>query len=82
MYSYYEKYLDPRDDYLILLDDLEFAMSKEQLKRITNLHNSGVDLEDIAEQEDRDPYEVIIALLHVARRAPKQIKRPFAYRRR
>lgn len=77
--QYYERYLEPRDDYIILLEDLEFGMSKEQLDYILRLHNEGWHYLDIAEHVGRDPYEVIIALLHIARRAHKRIKRPLAY---
>ena len=80
VYRDYEYFLEPRDDYVILLDDLEFGMSKEQLNRILELHNKGWSFERIAKWENRDPYEVIIALLHISRGKPKQIKRPLAYR--
>lgn len=65
-------------DYVILLEDLEFAMSKEQLLRITKMHNDGYSLEEIMESERRDPYEIILALLHQTRK--KWLLRPFAYR--
>jgi hypothetical protein len=80
MYRDYEYFLEPRDDYIILLDDLEFGMSKEQLNRILELHNKGWKFEKIARFENRDPYEVICALLHLSRSKPKQIKKPLAYR--
>lgn len=80
MYRNYEYFLEPRDDYIILLDDLEFGMSKEQLNRILELHNKGWRFEKIARFENRDPYEVICALLHLSRSKPKQIKKPLAYR--
>jgi hypothetical protein len=80
MYRNYEYFLEPRDDYIILLDDLEFGMSKEQLNRILELHNKGWKFEKIAKFENRDPYEVICALLHLSRSKPKQIKKPLAYR--
>jgi hypothetical protein len=80
MYRNYEYFLEPRDDYIILLDDLEFGMSKEQLNRILELHNKGWKFEKIARFENRDPYEVICALLHLSRSKPKQIKKPLAYR--
>lgn len=53
-----------RRDYVILLDGLEFAMPKKQLKRITKLYNLGLTYREIAEKEQRDPYEVVLALLH------------------
>lgn len=65
-------------DYIILLEDLEFVMSKDQLMRITNMHNDGYSLEEIMNEEKRDPYEIILALLHQTK--TKRLLRPFAYR--
>jgi len=65
-------------DYVILLDDLNFQVSKSELKHITNLHNDGMDFEDIAKETNRDPYEVVLALLHQAK-IGANIK-PIAYR--
>ena len=77
----YEKILKP-GKYIILLQDLEFAMSPSQLERILDMHNQGMKIEEIAEKEKRDPYEVILALLHQARKSPKSIKKPIGYRYR
>lgn len=66
-------------DYVFLLDDLELAMTREQLKRITKAWNDGMELEEIAEDERRDPVEVLLALIHQAKRRNKL--RPFAFRR-
>lgn len=79
MAKHFERYLEPRNDYVILLEDLEFAMSQEQLNRVTELHNEGYSIERIAQIESIDPYEVIIAILHQSKRG--KIKRPLAYRR-
>ncbi len=68
-----------RRDYVILLDDLEFGMSKEQLREITDLHNEGMKYEDISERVQRHPVEVIVALLHQAKDNRVNLK-PFAYR--
>lgn len=74
-------FLEPKKSghYVILLDDLEFAMSKEQLWQITNLHNDGMKLEDISEYVKRDKYEVLIALIHQAKKGTVKL-RPFARR--
>ncbi|WP_096269480.1 hypothetical protein [Paucisalibacillus globulus] len=66
-------------DYVILLEDLEFAMPKDQLREITQLHNNGMKLEDISQEVKRNEYEVLIALMHQAKRGVRV--RPFAYRR-
>jgi len=67
-------------DYVILLEDLEFAMPKTQLKRITDKHNSGLEIEEIAKNEGRNVYEVILALLHQAK-TNKVPLRPLAFRK-
>lgn len=65
-------------DHVILLEDLEFSMPVKQLERITRLHNEGVDFQEISQRVKRNPYEVVLALLHQTKRG-KGIK-PFAYR--
>lgn len=67
-------------DYVILLEDLEFAMPKTQLKRITDKHNDGLGLEEIAKEERRNVYEVLLALIHQAK-TKRVYLRPLAYRK-
>ena len=55
-------------DYVILLEDLEMGISKDQLNDITELHKAGMDFEDISQEVKRDPYEVLVALIHQAKR--------------
>lgn len=69
----------PAGEYVILLDDLEFVMTKEHLNDITLLHNNGKSLEYISKFVKRNEYEVLLALIHQAKRGVKL--RPFAYRR-
>lgn len=64
-----------RSDYVILLDDLEFRMTKRQLKEITRLNNLGYGVNKISEKVKRDPHEVIIALLHQSRKGSIPLKR-------
>lgn len=71
--------IEPGLDYVYLLDDLEFAMTIEQLERVTKSWNEGMSLEQIAEEEKRHEVEVLMALIHQARK--RKIKRSFAYRR-
>lgn len=66
-------------DYVILLEDLEFCMPKQQLEKITNLHNSGTDIEDIAMKVKRNPYEVLLAIIHQVKRGIKM--RPLAFKK-
>jgi len=65
---------------VILLEDLEFAMTRSQLNKITRLHNAGMDFLEISKEVGRNPYEVILAILHQTK-AGKGI-RPLAYRRK
>lgn len=57
----------PQDDteWVILLDWLEFAMSKEQMGRIIQIWNNGADV------EERNPIEVLMALIHQAEKGAK-----------
>lgn len=63
-------------DYVFLLDDLEMTMHKDQLKRVTESWNDGKDIEDIAKKERRNVVEILLALIHQAKRGCKV--RPFA----
>ena len=71
----------PQDDtdWVILLDDIEFVMDREQLDRITFSWNNGTSLEKIAKFEERKPLEVLLALLHQGHKGVKL--RPFAFRK-
>lgn len=72
--------IKPQEEpYIIMLEDLEFAITRKELWHITNLHNAGMRLEDISLEVKRDPYEVIIALLHQARTNRINL-RPLAWR--
>lgn len=73
--------LNPDEENIILLNNLEFGMSRSQLNKITKLHNDGIRFEEISKQVKRDPYEVILALLHQARTNNVRL-RPFAYRKK
>jgi hypothetical protein len=53
-------------------------MPVEQLNQVTKLHNAGMDFKAISKKVKRNPYEVIVALLHQTK-SGKGIK-PFAYR--
>lgn len=66
-------------DYVILLEDLDFRLPIIKLSHITKLHNDGMEFEDIAKKMKRDPYEIIIALLHQAK-GNRAYLRPIAYR--
>lgn len=66
-------------DHVILLGDLEFSMPKEQLKEITELHNDGTRYEEIAEIVKRNKFEVLLALIHQAKKGFHM--KPLAFRK-
>jgi len=70
--------IEPGLDYEFILEDLELAFPKDQLKRVTKNWNDGSGLEEIAENEKREPLEILLALIHQAKRGFKL--RPFAGR--
>lgn len=65
------------DDYVFLLEDMEFAMPKKQLKRVTKRWNQGKGIKEIAKNERRDVIEILFALVHQAKRGHKL--RPFEW---
>ncbi len=67
-------------DYVVILDDLEFAFRPQQLNKIANLHNGGMWVTDIAVEVKRNEYEVLLALVHLHIKG--KIKRELAFRRK
>lgn len=79
--------LEEGKEYIFLLEDLELAIEKNQLNRIVEYHNAGMDFRDIAKRERKMPEEVFLALFHAGidttrRKGMKKINRPLAYIRR
>jgi len=66
-------------DNIIILEDLEFSFPREQLEKITELHNEGLSVEDISIEVRRNEYEVLLAIVHQHRQ--NKIKKELAYRR-
>jgi hypothetical protein len=66
------------EEKVILLEDLEFAMTTKQLDEITTLWNEGMKWEELAEKVKRNEYEILLALLHQLRQGITL--RPFAWR--
>ena len=71
-------FIRPTGDYIIILEDLEFAFRKEQLDEIAELHNDGVRLSEISRETRRDEYEVLLAIIHLHRQG--KLTRPLARR--
>lgn len=55
-------------DWVYIFEDLELAFEKQQLKEITKQWNEGADLKQIAKHHRRKPLEILLALMHQARR--------------
>ncbi|CEI81270.1 hypothetical protein BN997_01088 [Oceanobacillus oncorhynchi] len=65
-------------DYVYAFEDLELTFTKKQLDRIAFRWESGESLEDIAKKERRKDLEILLGLIHLARR--RVFERPFAFR--
>ncbi|MFD2628806.1 hypothetical protein [Oceanobacillus kapialis] len=61
-----------------LLDDMEKVITNEVLEEITEFHNQGHNILDIAATFRMDPDFVFVALFHQARE--ENVTRPFGYR--
>lgn len=65
-------------DYEIIFNDLEFVFSKEQLNRIKIYHNDGLGIEEISQKEQRNEYEILLAIVHLHRQ--RRIKEKLYWR--
>lgn len=76
--NYLMLHLKPGLDYVYIFEDLELTFTKEQLNHIAFLWEAGYDFPDIAEKERRPEIEILLGLIHLARR--RVFERPFAFR--
>lgn len=67
-------------DYVIVNEDLEFAFNREQLNKITELHNDGFHIEEISKRVRRNVWEVLQAIIHQCRQGVEM--RPIAYKKK
>jgi hypothetical protein len=58
---------NPRKNRVVVLEDLNFIWDEEELFDITCMWNDGLSVLYIANYFDRDPDEIILALIHLAR---------------
>lgn len=73
---------EPRDQRVIVLEELDFVWDKSELKKLRDLWNEGAPLEEISESLDRDGDEVFLALIHLARdKRSKIISKPITAKR-
>jgi len=63
-----------KDNYEIILDDLEFGFPKTQLAEIEFMHNRGFSVLEIAYKVKRNEYETLMALIHLHRE--ERLKKP------
>ncbi|MBO0959543.1 hypothetical protein J1P26_07325 [Neobacillus sp. MM2021_6] len=56
-----------RKNRIIVLEELNYVWDKHELKELTTMWTSGVSVEEISRHFDRDPDEVILAIMHLAR---------------
>ena len=52
---------------VIVLEDLNFVWDAPELSELSVMWIDGVSVEEIAEHFDRDPDEVVLAIMHLAR---------------
>ena len=58
-----------KDDAIIILDDLEFAWKKEEIRKAIKLWEYGVSLNGMVKRLKRNKDEVFLLLLHLVRTA-------------
>lgn len=58
---------NPRKNRIVILEELDFIWDEPELKEICILWESEISIKHIAKQFRRDPDELLLALLHLAR---------------
>lgn len=58
---------EPPLERVCVLEDLDFYWDKKELKQIRKMWDNEIGIKYIAEYFKRDPDEVILAILHLAR---------------
>lgn len=62
-----DTYCDARKNRVIVLEELNFVWDEEELTDLTFLWTEGRDIIDISDYFKRDPDEVMLALIHLAK---------------
>jgi hypothetical protein len=63
-----EKYFRPaRMNRVIVCDDLNFFWDRPELNELKKMWKKGISVADMGKHFDRDPDEVLLALIHLAR---------------
>lgn len=63
----YDKPIEPRKNRVIVLEDLNFVWDGSELYALRKLWNKGRSIEHISDHFHRDPDEILLALIHLAR---------------
>lgn len=58
---------EPRKKRVIVLEDLDFLWDESELLEMAQIWKMGFSIHYIAEYYDRDPDEVLLALIHLGR---------------
>ncbi|NRD80313.1 hypothetical protein HPT25_23610 [Bacillus sp. BRMEA1] len=63
-----KSYRPARLNRVIVCDDLNFFYDEPELIEMKNLWKKGMSVADMAERFRRDPDEILVALIHLARK--------------
>jgi hypothetical protein len=68
---------EPRMNRVIVLDSLNYVWHREDLKRLKRMKAKGLAVEEMVYEFDRDPDEVLLALLHLKTSEDIRYRYPF-----
>jgi hypothetical protein len=57
----------PRKNRIVILEDINFIWDEPELKEVRKMWKKGVSVISMAEHFERDPDEVLLAIMHLAR---------------
>jgi hypothetical protein len=60
-------YRSARKNRVVVCEDMDFVWDQPELRELTTMWTRGTSVEIIARRFERDPDEVLIALIHLAR---------------
>lgn len=68
MAKHYDRYkLRPQEELIVALDDLDFSWFPVEVNKVKKLWSFGWHIADIAKHMKRDPDEVAVLIMHLAR---------------
>jgi hypothetical protein len=60
-------FIPARKKRVVVLEDLDFVWDEPELEKIVQMWNENVSIFEMGERLDRDPDEVLLAIIHLAR---------------